>query len=535
MQALHTFYVSFCVLFLIAHTVSCGIQPPLSPEEQSPIQMNGVSPDELSAIASWPENELSYPPGFVAIVQPLPVVVYFACGDSTVNSPYEQCDDGNRDNGDGCSSICQNEICGNGVLDSGEQCDGGDINDNDGCSSSCNFEYCGDTILQTGEQCEPPSVDTCNAFCFTIACGDGFLDLVPGVEECEDNNATAGDGCYLCLLESCGNGVTNGSEGCDDGNRTSGDGCSSFCITEVCGNGIKDGTEQCDDGNTTSNDSCSSTCRFEYCGDGTTQTNEQCDDANASNADTCDNLCRIPVCGNGIIEGVEKCDDGNTVSGDGCQSNCTVVVVSETCSDGVDNDLDGQADLVDSDCKAAFVTSITVTGNILLTVTSNPETYGSCGVNLTGIQAADCICNTLAQASSVPFINDTYRNKSYFAFLSNNLIGTNAIDRLTHNGQYLNANGALIADNIADLVDADSLYSAINRNENNVSVASGNVWTGSNSSGMARTLENCGEWIVGTILSAGAIGNLATTSSSWVYAGGTSTCNNSARLYCFEH
>jgi hypothetical protein len=126
------------------------------------------------------------------------------------------------------------------------------------------------------------------------------------------------------------------------------------------------------------------------------------------------------------------------------------------------------------------------------------------------------------------------RAKTYVAFLSNNLIGTNAIDRLTHNGQYLNANGAIVAENIADLVDADSLFAPVNRDQNNNVVASGNVWTGSNSSGNANLLENCGEWIVGSVLTNGGIGNLATTSSSWVDAGAPITCNNSARLYCFE-
>lgn len=381
---------------------------------------------------------------------------------------------------------------------------------------------------------DPPSVGTCNGLCRTIACGDGFLDPVPGIEECEDNNVLSGDGCFNCLLESCGNGNLDPFEGCDDGNNTAGDACSAICQDEVCGNGILDPGEECDDNNTASNDACSSACLLEFCGDGVAQSSEACDDGNVSNADSCDNFCRIPLCGDGIIQGVETCDDGNTITGDGCDSDCSVAVVAEDCDDGIDNDLDSFADTFDDDCHAVFVTNITTAGNILLTVTGNPGTYGSCGLVSTGLAAADCICNVLAQNSSIAFINDTIRAKEYLAFLSNAVLGTNAIDRLEHNGQYVNANGVIVAESIPDLVDADSLFAAINRDQNNNLIASGNVWTGSNSAGQANLLENCVEWTVGTILTNGGIGNLASTSTSWVDAGSPITCNNSARLYCFE-
>ena len=38
---------------------------------------------------------------------------------------FEACDDGNRESGDGCSSVCSLERCGNGQVDAGEQCDDG--------------------------------------------------------------------------------------------------------------------------------------------------------------------------------------------------------------------------------------------------------------------------------------------------------------------------------------------------------------------------------------------------------------------------
>jgi cysteine-rich repeat protein len=67
----------------------------------------------------------------------------------------------------------------------------------------------------------------------------------------------------------CGDGWLNGSEECDDSNATSGDGCSATCQLEdgwycnalscapqVCGNGVRDATEECDDGNDEPGDGC---------------------------------------------------------------------------------------------------------------------------------------------------------------------------------------------------------------------------------------------------------------------------------------
>ena len=61
------------------------------------------------------------------------------CGNLVVD-PGELCDDGNRDDGDGCSATCQSrEVCGDGALDLGlaEQCDDGNLRSHDGCDSRC--------------------------------------------------------------------------------------------------------------------------------------------------------------------------------------------------------------------------------------------------------------------------------------------------------------------------------------------------------------------------------------------------------------
>ncbi len=61
------------------------------------------------------------------------------CGNDELN-PNEQCDDGNRIDGDGCNSRCILEGCGDNYLDAGEECDDGNEINHDGCSSTCLIE-----------------------------------------------------------------------------------------------------------------------------------------------------------------------------------------------------------------------------------------------------------------------------------------------------------------------------------------------------------------------------------------------------------
>lgn len=74
-------------------------------------------------------------------------------------------------------------------------------------------------------------------------CGNGVANPT---ETCDDGNATAGDGCTNCRIDSgftctgapsicratCADGLVVGSEGCDDQNTTAGDGCSATCAIE---------------------------------------------------------------------------------------------------------------------------------------------------------------------------------------------------------------------------------------------------------------------------------------------------------------
>jgi len=301
------------------------------------------------------------------------------CGNG-IEEAGEECDDSNTDNGDGCSSTCQDEggngcpgctnptpVCGNNALESGEQCDDGGTINGDGCSATCQTEppggsVCGNNILESLEQCDDGNTiggDGCSSVCSIEgagpACGNNVLE---SGEQCDDGNVSGGDGCSeTCLVEvvgpTCGNSILESGEQCDDGNTTNSDGCSSVCQNEppqgaTCGNGILEGLEQCDDGNTSNNDGCSSVCRREgvgpTCGNNVLESGEQCDDGNTTNSDGCSSVCQNEppqgaTCGNGILEGLEQCDDGNTTSEDGCSSSCSIegpiIPGGPVCGDGL--------------------------------------------------------------------------------------------------------------------------------------------------------------------------------------------------------
>jgi fibro-slime domain-containing protein len=234
---------------------------------------------------------------------------------------------------------CSATTCGNGVVDTtkGENCDDGNRNSGDGCSADCTTE--------TDYVCPVPG-QKCRS---TLVCGDGH---VAGREQCDDGNTVPGDGCSSdCMLEAgwtcpaagirclpkCGDGLVRGWEQCDDGNTDAGDGCSETCRLEsgstcptpglrckktVCGDGLKQGDESCDDGNVAGGDGCSPTC----------QTEPTCVGTSGCTS----------TCGDGLKLPSEECDDGNTTNGDGCSASCKLEVPHWECQDVGDGSSDGQ-------------------------------------------------------------------------------------------------------------------------------------------------------------------------------------------------
>jgi cysteine-rich repeat protein len=305
--------------------------------------------------------EACEPPGTPLCTQACSVRVP-QCGDG-FQTPPEQCEDGNLTNGDGCTSSCTLEFCGDGVVnDNGgeaceppgtatctdscaaripvcgdgfrtppEQCEDGNLTNGDGCTSSCRLELCGDGVINNNgaEACEPPGTATCTDSCAARipVCGDGFRTPP---EQCEDGNLANGDGCTSrCKVELCGDGVinNNGTEACEPPGTPL---CTLACMIRVplCGDGFQTPPEQCEDGNLVDGDGCNSACMPEFCGDGVVNNNgiEACEPPGTTVCtDTC--TARGPACGDGTVDAGEACDDGNTRDDDGCSAKCEIEIV----------------------------------------------------------------------------------------------------------------------------------------------------------------------------------------------------------------
>jgi len=296
--------------------------------------------DELTGLC--PDTEI---PTFDA-GPPAPASV---CGDGELEGD-EECDDGNTDDGDGCSATCTvedgwdctvepcEEICGDGETVGDEECDDGNTDDGDGCSATCTVEDGWDC---TEEPCEE-------------ICGDGEI---VGEETCDDGNTTTETECsygtptctrcnatcseILNLTgRLCGDGVNDPEEICDDGNTVTETECpygtpacahcNATCSEilslagSTCGDGVNDPEEFCDDGLFSA--TCDTDCTLAECGDGLTNpaANEDCDDSGVSAS--CDADCSSAICGDGTLNALanEFCDDANTTPGDGCSDTCTV-------------------------------------------------------------------------------------------------------------------------------------------------------------------------------------------------------------------
>jgi cysteine-rich repeat protein len=140
-----------------------------------------------------------------------------------------------------------------------EECDDGNTNDNDLCSSSCLINQekplgCGNGIIEEGEECDKEELN--NQTCENLGLGVGILTCT---QFCTLNTPDCGG-------EFCGNGLLEGAEQCDNGDDNSDvvpDACRTDCTLPRCGDGAVDSDEQCDDGNTTPSDGCTEVCQLE--------------------------------------------------------------------------------------------------------------------------------------------------------------------------------------------------------------------------------------------------------------------------------
>lgn len=324
------------------------------------------------------------------------------CGDGR-DEPNEQCDDGGYcvdgggvvgarcdadadcasgstclpRGGDGCNATCTGveefytcngpdegldtcTRCGDGVVDaaSGEVCDDGGRctgDDMTACDSDLDCAGVGGTCTpRTADGCTlcqqvdfgyvcPPGGGTC------ARCGDGVL--VAGLEECDDANAFANDGCtpfsndgngandcrieagYHCVHETgtpvspdtrscyrCGDGVRQAGEACDDGNMVAGDGCGYVSDSDLTNDCYVETGYTCEGGLT-------QTSRCNDCGNGEVEGTEVCDnDQGGSCSGMPSQACVTDAdcVGMGVCQGL---------AGDGCAASCKATEPSYRCVD----------------------------------------------------------------------------------------------------------------------------------------------------------------------------------------------------------
>jgi fibro-slime domain-containing protein len=243
--------------------------------------------------------------------------------------------------------------CGDGKLAEDEACDDGNRDDSDGCQGNC-------LSTQPGFSCSPPG-KPCHEL---VICGD---KIVGSSEQCDDGNKVAGDGCSaackfetgfkcdgqpsVCTPTVCGDGKKEGAESCDDGNAVPFDGCSSTCQTEPkcqgdgctseCGDGLLI-NEECDDGNTKDGDGCSSTCKKE--GGFECSQKANCEKIN----DAC--ILRVPVVYRDLTDKHPDVEPTCTGSGAPAGTQATPKLVDTKLSNGVPT--------ATAAAKAACITSL---------------------------------------------------------------------------------------------------------------------------------------------------------------------------------
>ena len=112
---------------------------------------------------------------------------FTTCGNGRLDAG-ERCDDGNSDDHDACTTVCQPARCGDGVAYTGvEDCDSRDLNGgtcsplglagNPGCDAACRYDYstCGAVFTLTPTPAPPTATPTATPTPPGSACGDGLL------------------------------------------------------------------------------------------------------------------------------------------------------------------------------------------------------------------------------------------------------------------------------------------------------------------------------------------------------------------------
>ena len=230
--------------------------------------------------------------------------------------------------------------------DAGEECEPGLGNSGGLCDSNTCLWLPVKTI-NAGGTCGDGKVSGTDACDFGPTCVGGSVATstppIPELTPCSDPAVKTA--CEKIPGASCG---MHDYRGCSSSCRHLG----AFAGKTTCGNSdIKGDGKDCDDGNATDGDGCSSSClhepstpkaqAFAVCGNGIPEPGEVCEAIAPPQIGQspvfppgCDTLTCLHTgtapmqlgdkvgCGNAMIDAGEDCDDGNIQSGDGCSAKC---------------------------------------------------------------------------------------------------------------------------------------------------------------------------------------------------------------------
>ena len=149
------------------------------------------------------------------------------CGDTHVNTEAgEECDNDFSfqkhlpNSGDGCSSTCQREACGNGIVD---------VPPKNGPKEDCDPG----TGATADSKVAAADSSGCDSDCTQTRCGDNHTNTV--TEECDDGGNSDNDGCSGgCLIEACGNARVDAGETCDPGTGVTADRKTAKAASPTC-------------------------------------------------------------------------------------------------------------------------------------------------------------------------------------------------------------------------------------------------------------------------------------------------------------
>ena len=249
-------------------------------------------------MVSWARIVLAF--GCAAIVGcgagRLPNEVFDFCGDSSI-AVFEECDDGNRANGDGCSRFCE--------IEEGYLCRGQPSFCNKSCEPNC------DEDSPPSDETSTPA--TCNADPDQL--GDGW---------CNTNNNHAA--CFFDGGDCCESTCVDAEFPCDMNNFT--------CLDSGACENNPEGCEECAPGcsmGLVGNGSCNPECYNSACGfDGQPNSGmSDCACIEVGLFESCNSTCvgeeAVSTVGNGICENPEtnvfNCEEWNFDGGDCVSSN----------------------------------------------------------------------------------------------------------------------------------------------------------------------------------------------------------------------